>query len=232
MAAKRLKIKKERRHRPMSSGVDCGYNLGQIFNNQISILKERGVPEQIIERFNRQREAVIRKAGEMDIGEKRIPFLPVIRLAYSGYSSLLGINSLMWAMSMVRNGNKKGYCRIEPSTIINKVRVPDGYYYIYGVRIEEGYRITKTIDSEPSSPLTLTEAISLCIVTDVFSWYDLCIVGSFSKFIPLSRYRFARMAPIICLGRDGRPQLDWMPAGSLSHFHWGRFGIPFCSSRS
>jgi hypothetical protein len=183
-------------------------DLENLFDSQIATLKDRGVPEQILEALQRQKSVVLQKASEMTICEGNIPFLPVIKPVYLGYYGL---------MAMVRNASKTGYIYLKLTNITDKVVTPDDLYYIYDV--EDGNatlgkspeEAEKTFKSQKRSPLTVAEVMALTTHANVLSRHNVWATGS--------RYDSAGYVPYVYLC-DGRPILDWIYAAySLSE--WG-----------
>lgn len=150
-------------------------NLEQLFDSQIATLKDRGVPQQVLETLQNKKSEVINRASKMTIGAGNIPFIPVIKPNYLGYYGL---------MSLVRNGAKEGYSYLDPSVITDKVETPSGLYYIYDVEDGEVMRgkspetAEKLLKAERRSPLTAAEAIALATHTNVLSRHFVDASGS------------------------------------------------------
>ena len=193
-------------------------NLESIFNSQITILDDCGVPGQIIKSLLDQRDSVLRKASEMAIGKGNIPFLPIITSIYLGYNGL---------MSKVRNGSGIGYSSIKPEAIVDGFRTPDGLYYIYDVETgevtigkspEEAVEII--FNEQSRSALTATEIINLCIITSVLWRRSVWACGS--------RYTINEQTPIVYLDRNNNsPVLGCFPGNHKND----RWGSPSCSIR-
>lgn len=190
--------------------------LYKLFNSQIATLKDRGVPRQIIEALQDQKDTVVGKASKITIGEGNIPFLPVIKPAYLGYYGL---------MSLVRNGDKQGYCYLDPTAITDEVQTPDQVYYIYDVEDGEstrGKNPERAIDifkKQSRLALTATEAINLCILTDVLSRHYVWAAGS--------RYASSVRMPSVYLDFSDQPRLF----ESLLNHSLGLWGSASCGSR-
>jgi hypothetical protein len=194
-------------------------DLEKLFDSQIETLKDRGVPEQIIEALQNQKSAVVKKASDLPAGrqgcdgEGNIPFFPVIKPAYLGYYGL---------MSMVRNGSKVD---LNLTAITDQVATPYGLYYIYD--IEDGNSTCdkspeateKIFEQQKRSPLTAVEVVNLCVVTDVLSRHHVWATGS--------RYESAVKVPFVYLGGDGRSGLFWSGVNDSN----SRWGSPSCGSR-
>ncbi len=70
----------------------------EFFDHQLEVLKSRRVPDDILNEFRAQREAVLAKAKTSVFAEGHIPFLPIIPLGYKGMSA----DKQMW---MIRGRN-------------------------------------------------------------------------------------------------------------------------------
>ena len=191
-------------------------DLEKLFDGQIQTLKDRECPEQIVEMLQNQRSSVLQKASEISFAEGNIPFLPVIKPAYLGYYGL---------MSMVRNGDKQGYCYLNPTAITDEIQTPDELYYIYDVEDGEatrGKRPEKAIDifkKQSRLALTAAEAVNLCIITDVLSRHYV--------WAPGSRYGRSDRVPDVYLVSGGRPKLNWDYLDGSGD----RWGSASCGSR-
>jgi len=149
--------------------------LENLFDTQIATLKERGVPEQIVEMCQNQRSSVLAKASETAFKEGRIPFLPVIpRDFLSIYSQMV----------LVKIGGKTGVNYLKPSLVTNVVKTPDEPYYIFD--IEDGEAMLdkapkdakKFIKKQGRRGLIEVEVISLCVHTNVLSRHFVDATGS------------------------------------------------------
>lgn len=184
-------------------------DLEKLFNQQIQTLKDRGCPEQVIEALQEQKDKVLKKASEMNMGEGNIPFIPVIKPVYLGYHGL---------MAMVRNGNRQGYSYLNPNEIKDVIETPNNPYYIFDVENGEAMRgkspqeAEKLLKKQSRSPLTAAEVINLCIQTDVLSRHYVDAAGS--------RCESGGEVPGVFLNDGGRPELDWNYAFSSSD-RWG-----------
>lgn len=148
-------------------------SFGVLFDSQLETLKKRGVSDQVIETLSARKETVLRKAGEIDIGGKNIPFLPIISALFTDLSDLI---------KMVRFNDKIGESRIDLRRISDNVYAPSELYYIFNVEIGEQTAHDRSIKLATyenaifemnRSPLRTDEAISLAIHTDVL---EQCIV--------------------------------------------------------
>ena len=191
-------------------------DLEMLFDSQIATLKDRGVPEPIVEILQNQKGAVVKKASEMTIGGGNIPFLPVIPRLYRSPYDLI---------AMVRNGSKVGYTCVNPTAISDVVDTPQEPYYIYDV--EDGNATLgkspeaaeKIFKQQKRSPLTAAEAMALTTHTDVLSRHYVWASGS--------RYGCADRVPDVWLDGGDRPELDWSRVDGSDD----RWGSASCGSR-
>jgi hypothetical protein len=209
-AKKRLDAETKQAHRN---------DLEKLFDWQITILKNRGVPEQIIEALQSQKDMVVEEASEMTIGEGNIPFLPVIKSAYLGYYGL---------MSLVRNGDKQGNCYLNPTAITDEVQTPDQLYYIYDVEDGEATRgkspekAIEIFKKQSRFALTAAEVVNLCVITDVLPRHHVWASGS--------RYGRSDRVPLVSLDDDDQPELNWDYLNYLDDSNVHR-GSASCGSR-
>jgi hypothetical protein len=186
----------------------------KLFDSQIATLKDRHVPEQIVESLQNQKGAVVKKASEMATGVGNIPFIPVIKPSYLGYYGL---------MSLVRNGVKEGYTYINPNLVTDKVETPNNLYYVYDVEDGEAMRgkspeaAEKLLKEQRRSPLTAAEVLALATHTNVLSRHFVDATGS--------RYGSGGV-PFLWLN-DGWPWLVYFWAD----FADSRWGSASCGSR-
>jgi len=190
-------------------------DLEKLFDTQIATLKDRGVPEQIVEILQNQKGAVVKKASEMTIGGGNIPFLPVIPRSFRSPYDL---------MAMVRNGSKVGYTNLNPTQISDVVDAPQPYY-IYDVEDGNSTRgkspeaAEKILKQLKRSPLTAAEVTALTTHTDVLSRHYVWAAGS--------RYESADEVPGVYLDSGDRPGLVWGYVVSSI----GLWGSASCCSR-
>ena len=188
----------------------------ELFNNQITRLRDRGIQEEIIEILLFQKSSVIKKAREMVIGKGNIPFLPIITPFYLGYYGL---------MSKVGNGGYIPFPSIAEETkyytteaSLNGPRL----YYIYDVETGE-----ETLDKSPKEaqkifndnewiPLTTVEVINLCIIVDVLPRHSVC-AGS----------GLGLSTTAVCLDDSRTPSLQVLNSERKDHY----LGSPSCGSR-
>ena len=173
-------------------------DLEKLFDAQIAILKDRGVPEQIVEIFQGQKAAVLKKASEMTFGKDNIPFLPVIPRTFRSPYDL---------MAMVRNGLKVGFTHLNPTVISDVGDVPREPYYIYDVGGGESTlgkspdAVEKILKQQKRFPLNAAEVMALCVHMAVLSKHNVWVCGS--------RYGGSGGGPDVYLDGDGRPELGW-----------------------
>lgn len=169
--------------------------LINLFDSQIETLGSRGCPPAILKALQNKKSEVIDKAIDMeDIPEENIAFLPVIPRAYMGIHGL---------MSMIRNGNKLGYAKLDPYKITNDKKRPEDLYYIFDVETGNFSECMKKVFKERNRLCHVPEEdIAICIFTDVLSDRDLWSKGSF--------YETNDKVPILSLDRvSGSPCLTW-----------------------
>ena len=186
-------------------------DLVNLFDSQVEILIDRNTPYEIVVALQSQREQVISKASSMVIGERNIPFLPIISPAYIGYHGLVS-----------KIQSKKGYyISIDPALIVDQVQIPNGLYYIYNIESGEFTRgdTPGSVLDLSLSPLTAAEIINLCIVTDVLSKHCVGAVGS--------RNILNEKIPVIYLDDGGRLILNCF----YDDYQDDDFGWPSCGSR-
>jgi len=177
-----------------------GEDLAKAFDVQYEKLKELGCPEQILDLLRKQRDGVLKKAGEMTIGEGNIPFLPVIPYPYLSPYTL---------MSMVRIRGKAGFNYLKPADIKNVVKVPDDPYYIFDIDTGKGTQgkspeeVYKTSSEQGRRCLTADEVMNLCIYIDILSNHYVLACGS--------RYSSDGIPNVTVIGGD-YPGLGWLPA--------------------
>ena len=183
-------------------------DLEKLFDSQIATLKDRGVPEQIVEILQNQKGSVVKKASEMAIGDGNIAFLPVIPRSYRSPYDL---------MAMVRNGEKAGYTYLNPTQISDVVDAPQEPYYIYDVEDGSSTRgkspeaAENILKQQKRSGLTAAEVMALTTHTDVLSKHYV--------WAPGSRYESAVRVPVVYLGSGDRPLLGWFRV-AYSNVHW------------
>src|SRR3989344_6994819 len=191
-------------------------DLEKLFDGQIATLKDRGVPEQIVEILQNQKGRVVKKASEMAIGGGNIAFLPVIPRSYrSPYDQ----------MAMVKNGGKAGYTYLNSTQISDVGGAPSEPYYIYDVEDGESMRgkspeaAEKIFKQQKRSPLTAAEAMALTTHTDVLSRHYVWVTGS--------RCGSADEVPGVYLDLGYRPGLYWGCVDGSD----GHVGSASCGSR-
>lgn len=177
-----------------------GDDFAKVLDAQYKKLKELDCPEQILDLLREQRDGVLKKAGEMTLGEGNIPFLPVIPHPYLSPYTL---------MSMLRIGGKTGFNYLKPADIKNVVKVPDDPYYIFDIDAGKSTQgkspeeVNKTCSEEGRRCLTADEVMNFCIHIDVLSNHYVLACGS--------RYSSDGIPNVTVIGGDC-PALGWLPA--------------------
>lgn len=195
----------------------------ELFNSYLAIAKERGCPDQILEALLGKKEKVLHRAVGMSIKDDNIPFLPVIKSSYLGYSGL---------MAMVRNGEKQGFVHLHDKNlagITNLFTQPNDAFCYFIFDIDKGrdtmgrspHDFCLASEWKSRMPLTIAEVINLCIFTDALAWLNMWAVGS--------RYESDFGIPGVSLTGEetGRPSLVW---NGIS-FADGNWGTPSCGGR-
>lgn len=189
-------------------------DFDKLFNLQVQIFKNRGVPEQILEFLSKQKNEVMQITSEQHCDKGNIPFLPVITPAYLGYYGLV---------AMMQNGLKEGYNLLKSGAIMNLMETFNDIYYIYNIENGEATRgrsprVAEKIFKEQSRlPLNGIEIINLCILTSELSKRYVWAVGS--------RYESVDKVVDVFLDGEKRPILYWHNI-DYSNDHWG---APSCS---
>jgi hypothetical protein len=205
--------------------------LERLVDSHIATLKDRGVPDEIVDLFPQKRSAIILKMAAVwaeynfdplsSLAERGVYLgIPVIPRTYRGIHDL---------MTMVKNGRKIGYTYLNPVGVFDAVDVPSDPYYVYDV--EDGsstYKNGKMFDDfenilkqQGRFSLTAAEVIALTAHTGTLSRHCVWAVGS--RFVSSVNTVLG-----IYLGVDDRPGLGCFGAGS-SRSLWG---FPSCGSRS
>jgi imidazolonepropionase-like amidohydrolase len=189
-------------------------DLEKLFDSQIATLKDRGVPEQILEALRNGKTKVLAHAETLTIVEGNLAFAPVILALYLGYHGIV---------SLVRHGGKQGYTHLDPRKITDEEKVPAGLYYHFDiedgtVRLGKKPEVSdKEIRAEKRLRSTAAEIVSIGIHTDVLPRHYMDAVGSRCD----SGY-----VPILYLS-VGRPELCWVDLDGAND-HWGAAS---CGSR-
>lgn len=189
-------------------------NFKRLFDSQLTTLKDRGCPSQIIEIFVSGKQKVLDHAQSINMSDGNLPFAPVITPLYLGYHGI---------MSLVRHNGNSGYTHLDPGQITDEEKVPTGLYYQFDV--ENGIsRLGKMpevsdqeIRSEKRLRSTAAEVICIGTHTEVLSKQYMDAVGS--------RYGSGG-CPFLFL-YDDRPGLGWSGLGGAGN----RWGAASCGSR-
>ncbi|HEY4510177.1 MAG TPA: hypothetical protein VJC15_04325 [Candidatus Paceibacterota bacterium] len=132
-------------------------SLSTLFEGQIQILIERGVPTSIIRSLTIQKNGingVLEVATEMVMGDNHIPFLPVLP------KGELSLDAQM--MALVRNGEKMGYADPGAHLIRNSVVTPDYPYYLFDVEVRTMF-LRGRAEGRGLRHLTVEEVIAVCV---------------------------------------------------------------------
>lgn len=184
--------------------------LHKLFDQQIATLSHRGCPRRVIEKLFFQKTAVVFAAAASKSAPCHIPFIPVIPQRYlTVYSQ----------MNMLRNGSARGQTRLNLSDFEDLDIAPQGPYYLYDVdkgdmntilrtdsSINEIEReIERSIKNQERHPLTIVEAISVALHTDILQYFLVQPLASeFSTFLYLRA------------GEISVPVLESHPEGSIN----------------
>lgn len=183
-------------------------DLNLLFIRQMKILRDRKCPSKLIEAFGFRRAKVIDKALEMKMGEKNIPFLPVIILEDMGIHAL---------MQMVKYGDKTGVAELNPCAIKNVDTIEKrlSSYFIFDV--EDGQdtigkpenEMENFIKKQNRFCLTCADIVSLGIYTNVLHDHSVYAAGSrhYSEEVPGLTLEYNR--PIIKSTLNLRDIKNW-----------------------
>ena len=193
--------------------------LKKLFDAQIATLKDREVPNKIVEILQDQKDLVVERAIYMTIGNGNIPFLPVI-----SHSHLIPYNliAIEWNFSNV----DIDYVYLNTIAIFNMVDIPEEPHYIYDVEDGNATRgknpeaAEKIFKRQKRSPLTVAEVIALAVHANVYPRYGVWATGS--------RYKSARKVPFIYLDSGGQLRFIW---GVVDDLYDDRWGSASCLSR-
>lgn len=152
-----------------------GERLRQIFENQLSLLVERGVPPVVISYLQSKWGELIVRAAKFTSFSDSLIFLPVVPLAFVG---------LPVSVSFIRRNAKSGATFLNPYKIWDMEITPSMPYYIFGV--DSGKKFvgrpfeedSKSIVRRHRHLLTTAEIIALAIHSDDLSLPDLAALGS------------------------------------------------------
>jgi len=192
-------------------------DLDRLFDSQITTLKERNVPEQILGVFRNNKDKVLNHAESTPVAEGNLALAPVITPLYLGYHGYHGLASL------VRYKDKQGYVYIDPRQITDIEKVSSVLYYMFD--IEDGTAMRgknledsgKLIVKQGRLHAVTTEVLSIGVHIDVLSRHYVHAVGS--------RYG-SDGTPGLYLDDDG-PRLDWGYLAGAGD----RWGAASCGSR-
>jgi hypothetical protein len=191
-------------HKALESTI---MNLRRVFDAQVHTLEQLACPTGILKTLQAQRSETITNAATLALARRRVPFLPIIP------RRRLSIDT---QMSMVRNAGFVGYSWLNPDAVSDVVSLPDDCYFIFVVEDGTQTRDTAPQDVENASTrqkrrcVTLPEAISLCIHTDV--------LGRQNLFAAASRYQRDHVPDVYLFG--GVPRLGWYEHRNRALQHW------------
>lgn len=195
------------------------YDCAGLFDLELETLRERGCPSSIVVLLHRQRSSVVEQASKMAVRAELIPFIPVVPLTYSTAHN---------QMTMVRNGDKKGYASLEPTIIRDLIKTPREPYFIFNVEDGETAlgknqeNVARALRKAMRSYLTVAETIALCTHTDALSHRSVATLNSrYGKW-------WSHDTLTISIDRNGRPALNLMSAKYSSK---DEIAIPSCGSR-
>lgn len=138
--------------------------LVALFDAQITTLKERGCPGNIVAILEEHRKRVLELASGAEVDSEHIPFLPVIPKRYS---------TIYDQMRRVILDTKPGYTFLNPDKLSDLCTTPREPYYIFDVENGMGTRNLKPAEAEPVIAhagrlcLTAVEVIALGTHTDI-----------------------------------------------------------------
>ncbi len=188
-------------------------SLERLFNHQIYILEDRGWPNQVLDFFWIQKNSVIDRAMKINFKKGHILFLPITPWIYQDiYSQIQAVRCQGQSGSNYRN----------PAKINNIEEIPKQPYYIYDVEIglitlgKSPEQAEKYIREQERYPLVTEEIISLAVLNNVLSQYNIDACGS----------RFKN--EVLCLSMTlNKPELrsSDMDCGNKS------WGAPSCGAR-
>lgn len=138
-------------------------------------LSERGASQPIINLFAARERFVLETALKMNLAEDRIPFLPVIP------PWIMSVNA---QMGLIQFEGHAGYTLLDQKKIHTMAGTPNEPYFIFDVEDGKTYMdvsplaADSLIRSVGRFPLTATEAIALCVHTDVLFDHFVDAAGS------------------------------------------------------
>jgi len=149
--------------------------LSKRFEEFLSRLQDRGCPPTLLDMFMFQRMMIMNKVVGMEFLGEESPFIPVIPLMFQKIPSLMG---------MVDIGGKRGVVRDYDPIYTDEVSSTKFPYFMLGV---EPGRTTEGIPADSAregfrqarrTPLSVAEAISLAICTEVLGVFSVGALGS------------------------------------------------------
>lgn len=193
--------------------------LYALFDWQIAVLEGLGVQERLLGPLRTFRSAVVTTTCHMKfVGEGKVPFLPVIPHFERSYP-----DCAVW----VNHRGNRGVMDVHPALISNAVIIPPRFYYVLDVengsytRGKSAGTAGAEMQHSGRSLLTLSEAISLCVFTDVLHNHNLWVGNSFYNGDP------NRIMEIALRGVSDIPYIscDWVSRPDT------QYGSPSCAVR-
>lgn len=144
----------------------CTYtndHLARLFDAQMAVLKRAASQAFTLEILNKQKDAVIAKAGEMVFLETHIPFLPVIPASWRSV-----LDQVVYL-----HPKKAGFCQILPQHIWNNMEMPKQPYFIFNADdgsalINENPRVHENhLEKNGRRFLTAEEIVALALQDDI-----------------------------------------------------------------
>jgi hypothetical protein len=171
-----------------------------LFDLQITTLRNRGIPKEILDLLKKQKSNVIKNVSKISIKKDNVPFIPVINL------TSLNLNNLM---TMVYYNENTGHNYLKQENIFDMSETPKEPYYIYDV--ENGkltldnnpIKASEIINKQNRFRLNVAETISLTIHTNVLSKHNVWAAGSY--------YESNEITPLIMIFNKLKPKpiLTW-----------------------
>lgn len=187
--------------------------LQTLFDEQMTTLKARNCPKDIINVLTAKKDDVLKIAGEIEISEGHIPFMPIIPRQKVNLKKII---------EMVYSHGNKGNTNILASELTNTINVPEEPYFIFGVNDGADTldvpsdKAGDFIEKQGRTCLTVDECISLCTHANVLTKHCIHCIGSHFQ---------QQLIPAIHLS-DDVPMLSWYHNLNLT------YGSPSCLSRA
>jgi hypothetical protein len=171
-----------------------------LFDLQITTLRNRGIPKEILDLLKKQKSNVIKNVSKISIKKDNVPFIPVINL------TSLNLNNLM---TMVYYNENTGHNYLKQENIFDMSETPKEPYYIYDVENGKStldnnpIKASEIINKQNRFRLNVAETISLTIHTNVLSKHNVWAAGSY--------YESNEITPLIMIFNKLKPKpiLTW-----------------------